>query len=200
MNETTPVDPEAVFINVPFDAAYEPLFITLIGVLAFLDYKPHCVLEVRETGEGRLQRIYELMRSCRISVHDMSRIGAPTRFNMPFELGLACSLKLEHPQRYEVLVFDSKQYRMDRRLSDYKGRDLYIHHGTQEGMIAALLDAFQAPGLNFSALRKAIRKLRAYAETLKREFGATTIFHPYLFAGLVQTAKTIAADYRLLSP
>ena len=44
MNEATPVDPKAVFINAPFDSAYEPLFVTLVGVLTFLDYKPHCVL------------------------------------------------------------------------------------------------------------------------------------------------------------
>jgi len=81
---------KAVFINAPFDRAYESLFVTAVGLLTFLDYEAHCVLEVRETGEGRLQRIYELMRTCRISLHDMSRIGAPVRFNMPFELGLAC--------------------------------------------------------------------------------------------------------------
>ena len=200
MSETTSVNPNAVFINVPFDAAYEPLFITLVGVITFLDYTPHCVLEVRETGEGRLQRIYELMRSCRISVHDMSRIGAPARFNMPFELGLACSLKLEHPQQYEVLVFDSKPYRMDRRLSDYKGRDLYIHYGTRQGMIAALLNAFQAPPIDRSAFRRAFRELYDSAEKLKREAHAATVFQPYLFSALVTNAVRIRADVGLLPP
>lgn len=200
MSETTSADSKAVFINAPFDAAYEPLFVTLIGVITFLDYKPHCVLEVRETGEGRLQRIYELMQSCRISLHDMSRIGAPVRFNMPFELGLACSLKLAHPQHYEVLVFDSKPYRMDRRLSDYKGRDLYVHGGTREGMIGALLDAFQSPRLDASALRRALRELRPSAEKLKRQARAATLFHPHLFSVLVKNASRIAADYGLLAP
>ena len=200
MSETTFVDSKGVFINAPFDSAYEPLFVTLVGMITFLNYRPHCVLEVRETGEGRLHRIYELMRTCRISLHDMSRIGAPVRFNMPFELGLACSLKLADPQQYEILVFDSKPYRMDRRLSDYRGRDLFIHRGTCEGMIAALLDAFQFRGTNAAVLRRATRDLRILAGTMKRASRAPTIFHPHLFTGLVDAALNVAARHGLLAP
>ena len=193
-------DPKGVFINAPFDGAYEPLFVTLVGVLAFLDYKPHCVIEVRETGEGRLQRIYELMRLCRISIHDMSRIGAPVRFNMPFELGLNCSLKLADPQQYEILVFDSKPYRMDRRLSDYKGRDLYIHHGTRDGMITALLDAFQSHRFTVARFRGALRELDASVQRMKRDSRSRDIFHPHLFNGLTRAALLIATDYGFLAP
>src|SRR5215213_6502999 len=116
-------DPRHVFINVPFDAVYETLFVALVGTLIFLGQEPHCVLEVPEKGDGRLQRILDLMRQCRISVHDLSRVGAPVRFNMPFELGLACALKLEHPSIYDVFVLDAVEYRLDKTLSDYKGRD-----------------------------------------------------------------------------
>ncbi len=200
MKSRFPTDPKSVFINAPFDSAYEPLFVTLVGLIVFFDYTPHCVLEVRETGEGRLQRIYDLMRACRISLHDMSRIGAPARFNMPFELGLACSLKLADSTEYEILVLDSKPYRMDRRLSDYKGRDPFIHRGTTEGMIAALLDAFQSHHLDVSTLRKAARDLRAWAQTAKRLSHTTTVFHPHLFLRLVKAAVKIAADHGLLAP
>ena len=86
-----------VFLNVPFDRAYESLFVALVGTLVFVRMRPRCVLEVRETGEGRLARIFELMRSCRVSIHDLTRAGTPSRFNMPFELGLAYALKLFHP-------------------------------------------------------------------------------------------------------
>ena len=136
-------DPKAVFVNVPFDAAYEPLFVTLVGTLVFLGQKPHCVLEVREKGDGRLIRILDLMRTCRMSVHDLSRTGTPVRFNMPFELGLACALKLQHPTDYEVFVLDAIPYRIDRTLSDYKGRDPLMHGGTCNGMLTGLLDTFQ---------------------------------------------------------
>jgi hypothetical protein len=200
VSETTSVDPTQVFINAPFDRVYEPLFITLVGMITFLEYKPRCVLEVRETGEGRLQRIFELMQSCRISLHDMSRIGTPTRFNMPFELGLACSLKLREPNRYEVLVLDSTEYRLDRRLSDYKGRDLFVHRATHDGMVAALLDAFQSQNHNVSAFRSAARKLRSSVATIKRDARTLTIFHPYLFPRITNAAADIATAYRLIAP
>jgi hypothetical protein len=61
-----------------------------------------------EKGDGRLTRIVELMHACRMSIHDLSRIGRPARFNMPFELGLACSLKVANPAAYEVFVLDSR--------------------------------------------------------------------------------------------
>jgi hypothetical protein len=199
VSETSFVDPKRVFINAPFDRAYEPLFITLIGMVAFLEYRPHCVLEVRETGEGRLQRIYELMRTCRISLHDMSRIGTPARFNMPFELGLACSLKLREPDQYEILVLDSTEYRLDRRLSDYKGRDLFIHSGTHEGMVAALLDAFQSQHRDASTFRRAAQKLRRSAAVMKRDARTATIFHPYLFPRVASTAIDIASHFGLIA-
>jgi hypothetical protein len=78
---------KAVFINVPFDSSYERLFVTLIGTLVFLGQEPHCVLEVREKGDGRLLRIMELMRTCRMSIHDLSRTGTPVRFKCLSSLG-----------------------------------------------------------------------------------------------------------------
>src|SRR5216110_3608082 len=97
----TRLDSERVFINIPFDKAYEPLFIPLVGTLVFLRQEPHSVLEVTETGAGRLARILDLMHTCRLSIHDLSRTGVPARFNMPFELGLACAIKNESPSAYD---------------------------------------------------------------------------------------------------
>ena len=57
-------------------------------MLVFLGQKPRCVLEIREQGDGRLARILDLIRACRISVHDLSRVTTPVRFNMPFEPGI----------------------------------------------------------------------------------------------------------------
>ena len=122
------LDPKSVFLNVPFDKQYERLFVTLVGTVVLLGQTPHCVLEVRERGQGRLARIFDLLRSCGASIHDLSRVGVPARFDVPFELGLACSLALAG-EPHDVLVLDAKPYRLDRTLSDYKGRDPLIHHG-----------------------------------------------------------------------
>ena len=193
-------DSNAVFINVPFDPSYEPLFVTLVGSLVFLGQEPHCVLEVREKGDGRLVRIVELMRMCRMSVHDMSRAGSPVRFNMPFELGLACSLKVIDPAAYEVFVLDARPYRLDKTLSDYKGRDPLIYGGTCDGMVACLLDTFVADvpdaALQF---RRAARELRRTAQVLKRQMKASSLFRPALFRLIVAAATDIAIDRGFIS-
>jgi len=82
----------SVFLNVPFDKGYESLFVSLISALVSLGRVPHCVLEVPDPGIGRLPRILRLIRSCPVSMRDLSRVGLPVRFNMPFELGIAVAL------------------------------------------------------------------------------------------------------------
>jgi hypothetical protein len=191
----------AVFINVPFDPSYEALFVTLVGSLVFLSQEPHCVLEVREKGDGRLLRIVELMRSCRMSIHDLSRTGTPVRFNMPFELGLACALKLSAPSAYEVFVLDSRPYRIDKTLSDFKGRDPLIHGGTCDGMIACLLDTFTADVPDAaSQFRSAARVLRKSAQLLKHQMKARSLFRPALFRLVVAAATKIAIDRGFIRP
>jgi hypothetical protein len=192
-------DPRHVFINAPFDAAYEPLFVTLVGTLVFLGQEPHCVLEVPEKGDGRLQRILDLIRTCRMSKHEMSRVGTPVRFNMPFELGLACTLKLENPTLYDVFVLDAEDYRLDKTLSDYKGRDPLIHHGTCDGMVACLLDTFQSDVTNApSAFRTAARLLRRSANVMRLDLKAASLFRPSLFRRLVAAATEIAIDRQFI--
>src|SRR6185295_8761409 len=145
-------DPKSVFLNVPYDSSYEPFFATLISTLVSLGQQPHCVLEVRERGQGRLERIYQLLRSCAISIHDLSRAGRTARYNMPFELGLACSFGLAGVP-HEVLVLDTIRYRLDRTLSDYKGRDPLLYHGRVDGLVDCLADVFQTgPGPSPKAL------------------------------------------------
>ncbi|MBZ5554720.1 MAG: hypothetical protein LAO21_18540 [Acidobacteriia bacterium] len=194
-------DPKAVFVNVPFDPRYEPLFVTLVGVLVFLGQKPHCVLEVTEKGEGRLIRIHDLIRRCRLSIHDLSRTGMPVRFNMPFELGLACSLKLQRPRQYEIFVLEAKPYRIDRTLSDYKGRDPLVHGGTCDGMLACLLDTFETDLENAAIeFRKMLRILRKSVALMRYQVKSESLFRPSLFRLLIAAATEIAIERRLITP
>lgn len=186
--------PKGVFINAPFDSGYERLFITLVGTLVFLGQEPHCVLEIHERGDGRLARIIALMRACRISMHELSRVGTPSRFNMPFELGLACAIKDHNPTKYDVFVLDSKAYRIDRTLSDYKGRDPLIHGGTCDGMVACLLDTFESRVGTPAEFRQAARVLRQSAALMKRQLKSTSLFRPSLFRLLVAAATKIGRN------
>ena len=119
----------------------------------------------------------------------------PVRFNMPFELGLACALKVADPLAYEVMVLEAQPYRLDRTLSDYKGRDPLIHNGTCEGMISCLLDAFSS---EFSGahnrLRDAAQSLRRTAYQMKRNMKVDSVFRPEPFRIIVTAANELAID------
>lgn len=89
-------DPRAVFLNVPFDREYEPVFVGLIAALVHLGLRPTTVLElglavaVARTSRGRhahafalleatpfrLQRSLSDMNGYDAIVHGGSRAGA----------------------------------------------------------------------------------------------------------------------------
>ena len=82
------------FLNIPYDDEFEDLYLAYIAGLCGLGLKPRATVEI-PGSQRRLDRIYDLIRQCRYSFHDLSRVEIdssppPTpRFNMPFELGLA---------------------------------------------------------------------------------------------------------------
>lgn len=187
-------DPHAVFLNTPYDSRYQPLFVTLVGALICLGQKPRCVLEIRERGQGRLARIFDLIRSCKASIHDLSRVGPPARFNMPFELGLAHSLVLGG-KPHEIVVMDAVDHRLDRTLSDYKGRDPVIHHNRCDDLAIAVLDLFAVPEEPApEAMRSATRLVRGSAAEIVRRYRSGTIFKPAPYRALVAAATELARE------
>ena len=187
IRQATPTD---VFVNVPFDRQYERLYLALIAGLTGLGLTPRSALEVAEV-EARLERIFGLMKSCRYSLHDLSRVQldrkAPRcpRFNMPFELGLAVALKLmgtDHRWR----VFEEQAFRAQKSLSDINGFDPMIHNGSVAGMLNALADTFvkeNRPGIR--DLMRAYRHLAKFAKKWTRETGSRGLYGARIFTELV---------------
>src|SRR3989442_12538480 len=134
------------FINVPYDASYESLFLALIAGLSGFGLIPHATLEIPGSGR-RLNRIVGLLRRCRYSFHDLSRVELDStppqtpRFNMPFELGLAVALKQTSRPPHEWFVFEAKAHRMSKSLSDLGGTDEHVHGGTPRGGLRTRTDA-----------------------------------------------------------
>lgn len=186
-------DRTAVFLNVPFDPHYEPLFIALIGSLVALGRTPRCVLEIPDRGQGRLSRLLDTIAECRVSLHDLSRVGVPVRFNMPFELGLACALAERHGT-HDYILFERIPYRLDRTLSDLKGRDPHIHGGTTRGVLVAVFDAFASARANprFEDVSQLVRDLQSWTTERKARQGATTVFGRTLFFDTVFRAVDLA--------
>ena len=189
-------DRSSVFLNVPFDNAYEPLFIALIASLTSIGRIPRCVLEIPELGQGRLSRIIKQMGSCAVSIHDLSRVGAPARFNMPFELGLAYTIRNstlpESP--YHFILLESVPHRLQHTLSDMSGHDPYIHLSKPLGVIACILDALGTGSSAVAAPEVHLmwRRLMRAGRRLKHNEGRDTIYTASLFRRLTGAATELA--------
>jgi hypothetical protein len=183
-----------VFINVPFDARYERLYIALISGLITLGFAPHCSLEVPAT-RARLSRIFALMRTCEYSIHDLSRVqlssGSPRcpRFNMPFEAGLAYALFLTDENQHACAILEAENFRVQRTLSDLNGMDAYVHGETVRGLLVALTDLF--PAANADALMSVYRQVSASARLVKVQNG-NDLFRPSSYRQLVAISQDCA--------
>jgi len=133
----------SVFINCPFDTEYWPLFEAITFSVYECGYFPHCALEVDDSSQVRIQKITDIIKACRLSIHDISRTepdGTPPlpRFNMPLELGLfmgAKSFGTGKHKRKAAMILDVEQYRFQRYISDIAGQDIRAHAGEAEKVI-----------------------------------------------------------------
>ena len=142
---------DSVFLNVPYDARFSAQFLAyLCGICAF-GLVPRVTLEI-QGGTRRLDRIVELIESCRYSIHDLSWVVVdatppPTpRFNMPFELGLCVLHTMRSDAEHTWFIFESMAWRIQKSLSDLNGTDPYIHEDTIEGVFRELAKAFVRTG------------------------------------------------------
>ena len=191
-------DPQSVFLNVPFDRSYEKIFIALIAALVSLGRVPHSVLEIPDMGQGRMSRILDLMSRCRVSIHDLSRVGTPVRFNMPFELGIAYSL-FHIMRKHNFIIMEAKKHRLDRTLSDLKAIDPKIHEGKPLLAILAAYEVLGRPRGNppIDIAEDIFKKLWSNINTIRHRH--KTIFNRHSFLELIVGATLLAKKAGLIS-
>ena len=188
------------FINLPYDRRYEATYVAFIASLSAFGLIPRATVEIPGSAR-RLDRIVGLLRRCRYSFHDLSRVeidrGPPPtpRFNMPFELGLAVALEKAGYQ-HDWFVFEERPHRMTKSLSDLNGTDPYIHGGRPEGVMRALANALvrMRHRPTASQLRALYQDLRAAAAALKRDLQMGTMFEARAFRELVVAAHVSAQN------
>jgi hypothetical protein len=140
-----------VFINCPFDIEYSPIFEAIVFAVHDAGFRPKCARERLDSSEIRLQKIVELIRASRYSIHDLSRteLDAATslpRFNMPLELGIDIGCKSFSPSHRSktFLIFDSEQYRFQKYVSDISGQDIQRHNNEPRTAVARVRDWLRA--------------------------------------------------------
>jgi hypothetical protein len=194
-----PVQQNAVFLNIPYDARFSRLYLAYIVGLTELGLEPRATLGI-PGGERRLNRILALIQSCRYSIHDLSRIEIdrnppPTpRFNMPCELGMTITWQQLNPARHTWFVFESRNRRLQKSLSDLDGTDANIHDATVEGVMRELCNAFvrRGPQPGVPQMLRTYRRVRGQVDEVMRVAGATSLFEARVFKDLCFVARAIA--------
>lgn len=138
-----------VFINCPVDDKYFDLLQTLVFTICYYGFIPRISLESSDSGQLRLDKIIQLIKESKYSIHDLSRLQSKTineyyRLNMPFELGIDFGLR-KFNQEYEdkkTLILETEKYDYMKAISDINGFDIKNHSDTPLQLIKCIRSWF----------------------------------------------------------
>ncbi|MEM6965944.1 MAG: hypothetical protein AAF573_14345 [Bacteroidota bacterium] len=132
-----------VFINCPFDTEYKKFLDPMLFTIVYLGLKPQ-MAQTTDSGAVRIDRIINLIRYSKYSIHDLSRMvakkaGDLARFNMPFELGLDIGIrsasKRSRLSTKRNLIVDTEKFRYQKALSDLSGNDIQVYGQSPERLV-----------------------------------------------------------------
>lgn len=146
-----PTDSIEVFINCPFDLDYCPIFDALVFGLMVCGFTPICALESANAGVVRIEKLIQIIRRCRLAVHDLSRVQLNEqlklpRFNMPLELGLWLGARYfgsGDQKKKCCVIFDTESHRYRQFISDIAGQDPTPHGDSPIKVVRAIRDWLQ---------------------------------------------------------
>lgn len=196
----SPLRARRVFLNVPYSPSYERLLVALTTALVTVGAEPLLTFDISEVGEGRLRRIMQAIEECQTSIHDLSYATCqPARFNMPFELGLACAVR-QQKGGHEFHVLEAKAHRLQHTLSDVNGIDPKVHHRRPKAAIRAVLLIISRPRGNPST--DEVNRLyeyiwRKYVPMLRQRHG-DGLFSRDVFTDLCVITRVLAEQRGLL--
>jgi len=137
-----------VFINCPFDTGYEPIFDALVFTIFGCGFIARCALELDDSSQNRLEKIFAIIDQCKFAIHNLSRTELDPashlpRFNMPLELGIFLGAK-RYGDGYNAekscLILDTEKFRYQRFISDISGQDIKAHAGSVARAVGCVRD------------------------------------------------------------
>jgi hypothetical protein len=145
-----------VFINCPFDKEYSKLLKPLLFIIIRSGLDPRIASERLDSGEVRLEKIIQLIKSSMFGIHDLSRCkakkeGEYSRFNLPFELAIDYSIReftnyKEPFKNKKILILEEEKYSVQKALSDLAFSDAKCHKGEPEEMVYEVRSWFYEAG------------------------------------------------------
>ncbi len=135
-----------VFINCPFDDDYRDQRDAIVFTSIQAGFVPWMAGSTGDVAASRVERIYDGLRACRYSVHDLTRYQGEgqanlSRFNMPLELGMAMAVRHASgdDDRHDWMFMVPEGHVYQRYISDLSGFDPIPHDGTARRVAVAVL-------------------------------------------------------------
>lgn len=121
----------SVFINCPYDEAYQTIFDGIVFAIICCGFIPRCAIEKEQVSEPRLTRILAGIKESKYSFHDLCRCNGEgnqnlARFNMPLELGFAMKERFDNeasPEKHDWYVIVPPNHTHAKFISDLAGYD-----------------------------------------------------------------------------
>jgi hypothetical protein len=138
---------KSVFTNCPLDPTYiNDLLKPILYILIRNGLTPRLSLEISDSGQIRLEKITQIIKSCKYSIHGLSIIKSKranefARMNMPFELGIdygfrKSGIALFNTKQFLILVAEKYDYMQ--AISDINGFDIKAHGNDTEKLFDCL--------------------------------------------------------------
>lgn len=138
---------KSVFINCPFDVTYiNDILKPMMYVIIKNGFNPRLSLEVSDSGQVRLEKITDIIKNCKYSIHDLSIVKSKkakefARMNMPFELGIDYGLRksgIDLLNTKQFLILEATKYDYMKAISDINGFDIKVHSNDTEKLFDCL--------------------------------------------------------------
>ena len=122
----------------------------MLFTLVYLGLEPQ-MAQTTDSGAARMDRILNLIKKSKYSIHDLSLIiakeaGEIARFNMPFELGLDMGIRSASKRsRFSTkqnLIIEQVKFRYQKGLSDLSGSDTEVYHKKPEKLVLVIRNWF----------------------------------------------------------
>jgi hypothetical protein len=141
-----PSQVQHIFVNCPFDPQYKNLFEAIIFAVSACKFRPRCALEVDDSSQIRIEKIFSIISDCKFGIHDICKTELDEanqlpRFNMPLELGMFLGAKRfgQGEQKKKIcLILDREQYRYQKFISDIAGQDIRPHGDNTKTVISVV--------------------------------------------------------------
>lgn len=139
---------DSVFVNCPFDPRYLAFLRALVFTVHDTGFVARCALDVDDSSDVRIAKIYDMIRECRYGIHDICRTERDgktrlPRFNMPLELGIFLGAKKYGGAGQDgkrCLILDKEPYRYQKFCSDISGQDIRSHDGRITKLVIVVRD------------------------------------------------------------